>query len=260
MLTAEQCRSWKKNQSYKMAGLIIPSVPSDPVSMPIETGNSGSADGEYRDCSVCKFATRQSIENCPECDVKLHTETELRKSGSLMVAMGGVMALMMVGVIAGLVGLLVSICHKRSYRHQAGGSTKSCLLCHDGHRLRGRHTGVWRGQYYCRPAPARNWTTRPPHNEDRNVDIDRLACRDGPDTVRARLMARVSLTPGTQQPSAVVGVLSDLTKAVIILVGKIWDEITRGTSIASKHSALFNKGVTTPTLIQHGEADVRVPI
>jgi hypothetical protein len=90
-----------------MAGLIIPSVPSDPVSMPIETGNSGSADGEYRDCSVCKFATRQSIENCPECDVKLHTETELRKSGSLMVAMGGVMALMMVGVIAGLVGLLV---------------------------------------------------------------------------------------------------------------------------------------------------------
>jgi|CXWL01.1.fsa_nt_gi dipeptidyl aminopeptidase/acylaminoacyl peptidase len=31
--------------------------------------------------------------------------------------------------------------------------------------------------------------------------------------------------------------------------------------VYSKHSAMFNiKGVTTPTLIQHGEADVRVPI
>ena len=31
--------------------------------------------------------------------------------------------------------------------------------------------------------------------------------------------------------------------------------------VYSKHSAMFNiKGVTTPTLVQHGEADVRVPI
>ena len=32
-------------------------------------------------------------------------------------------------------------------------------------------------------------------------------------------------------------------------------------AIYAKHSAMFNiKGVTTPTLVQHGEADVRVPI
>ena len=32
-------------------------------------------------------------------------------------------------------------------------------------------------------------------------------------------------------------------------------------TFTAKHSAMFNiKGVTTPTLIQHGEADIRVPI
>ncbi len=39
--------------------------------------------------------------------------------------------------------------------------------------------------------------------------------------------------------------------------GHAWDL----PDVYSKHSAMFNiKGVTTPTLIQHGEADVRVPI
>jgi dipeptidyl aminopeptidase/acylaminoacyl peptidase len=39
--------------------------------------------------------------------------------------------------------------------------------------------------------------------------------------------------------------------------GEFWDVFDRWRS----HSAMFNvKGVTTPTLIQHGEADVRVPI
>jgi dipeptidyl aminopeptidase/acylaminoacyl peptidase len=39
--------------------------------------------------------------------------------------------------------------------------------------------------------------------------------------------------------------------------GEYWDVFDRWRS----HSAMFNvKGVTTPTLIQHGEADVRVPI
>lgn len=39
--------------------------------------------------------------------------------------------------------------------------------------------------------------------------------------------------------------------------GEFWDN----PDIYRKHSAMFNiKGVTTPTLIQHGEADVRVPI
>jgi dipeptidyl aminopeptidase/acylaminoacyl peptidase len=39
--------------------------------------------------------------------------------------------------------------------------------------------------------------------------------------------------------------------------GQSWDDL----EMYKKHSAMFNvKGVTTPTLIQHGEADVRVPI
>lgn len=39
--------------------------------------------------------------------------------------------------------------------------------------------------------------------------------------------------------------------------GQSWENI----AIYQKHSPMFNvKGVTTPTLIQHGEADVRVPI
>lgn len=39
--------------------------------------------------------------------------------------------------------------------------------------------------------------------------------------------------------------------------GQSWDDI----EMYKKHSAMFNvKGVTTPTMIQHGEADVRVPI
>ncbi len=39
--------------------------------------------------------------------------------------------------------------------------------------------------------------------------------------------------------------------------GQFWDNI----EIYKAHSAMFNvKGVTTPTLIQHGEADIRVPI
>ncbi len=39
--------------------------------------------------------------------------------------------------------------------------------------------------------------------------------------------------------------------------GQAWEN----TEIYQKHSPMFNvKGVTTPTLIQHGEADVRVPI
>ncbi len=39
--------------------------------------------------------------------------------------------------------------------------------------------------------------------------------------------------------------------------GEFWDN----PDVYRKHSAMFNiKGVTTPTLIQHGEADVRVPI
>ncbi len=39
--------------------------------------------------------------------------------------------------------------------------------------------------------------------------------------------------------------------------GQSWDDI----EMYKKHSAMFNvKGVTTPTIIQHGEADVRVPI
>ena len=39
--------------------------------------------------------------------------------------------------------------------------------------------------------------------------------------------------------------------------GQYWE----APELYSKHSAMFNiKGVTTPTLIQHGEADVRVPI
>lgn len=39
--------------------------------------------------------------------------------------------------------------------------------------------------------------------------------------------------------------------------GNQWDN----PEIYAKHSAMFNiKGVTTPTLIQHGEADIRVPI
>ncbi len=38
---------------------------------------------------------------------------------------------------------------------------------------------------------------------------------------------------------------------------EFWDD----PAIYAKHSAMFNiKGVTTPTLVQHGEADVRVPI
>lgn len=39
--------------------------------------------------------------------------------------------------------------------------------------------------------------------------------------------------------------------------GQAWDN----PEVYSKHSAMFNiKGVTTPTMIQHGESDVRVPI
>src|ERR1044071_7748471 len=39
--------------------------------------------------------------------------------------------------------------------------------------------------------------------------------------------------------------------------GEFWSD----PAIYAKHSAMFNiKGVSTPTLIQHGEADVRVPI
>ncbi|MGD9561765.1 MAG: prolyl oligopeptidase family serine peptidase [Pyrinomonadaceae bacterium] len=39
--------------------------------------------------------------------------------------------------------------------------------------------------------------------------------------------------------------------------GEFWDH----PDVYAKHSAMFNiKGVTTPTMIQHGEADVRVPI
>jgi dipeptidyl aminopeptidase/acylaminoacyl peptidase len=39
--------------------------------------------------------------------------------------------------------------------------------------------------------------------------------------------------------------------------GEFWEN----PEIYAKHSAMFNiKGVTTPTLVQHGEADVRVPI
>lgn len=39
--------------------------------------------------------------------------------------------------------------------------------------------------------------------------------------------------------------------------GQYWD----APDIYAKHSAMFNiKGVTTPTLVQHGEADLRVPI
>ena len=39
--------------------------------------------------------------------------------------------------------------------------------------------------------------------------------------------------------------------------GQVWED----PDIYYKHSAMFNiKGVTTPTLIQHGDADVRVPI
>jgi dipeptidyl aminopeptidase/acylaminoacyl peptidase len=39
--------------------------------------------------------------------------------------------------------------------------------------------------------------------------------------------------------------------------GQSWENI----EIYQKHSPMFNvKGVTTPTLIQHGEADIRVPI
>ena len=39
--------------------------------------------------------------------------------------------------------------------------------------------------------------------------------------------------------------------------GESWDN----PEIYAKHSAMFNiKGVTTPTLVQHGEADIRVPI
>ena len=39
--------------------------------------------------------------------------------------------------------------------------------------------------------------------------------------------------------------------------GQFWE----APEVYAKHSAMFNiKGVTTPTLIQHGEADVRVPI
>ena len=39
--------------------------------------------------------------------------------------------------------------------------------------------------------------------------------------------------------------------------GEFWE----APDVYAKHSAMFNiKGVTTPTLIQHGEADVRVPI
>jgi dipeptidyl aminopeptidase/acylaminoacyl peptidase len=39
--------------------------------------------------------------------------------------------------------------------------------------------------------------------------------------------------------------------------GQSWDDI----EIYKKHSAMFNvKGATTPTMIQHGEADIRVPI
>jgi dipeptidyl aminopeptidase/acylaminoacyl peptidase len=39
--------------------------------------------------------------------------------------------------------------------------------------------------------------------------------------------------------------------------GQSWDNI----EIYQAHSAMFNvKGVSTPTIIQHGEADVRVPI
>src|SRR5262249_10840249 len=41
------------------------------------------------------------------------------------------------------------------------------------------------------------------------------------------------------------------------LGGEPWDDL----DIYRKHSAMFNvKGVTTPTLIQHGEKDERVPI
>ena len=39
--------------------------------------------------------------------------------------------------------------------------------------------------------------------------------------------------------------------------GNYWDD----PAIYAKHSAMFNiKGVSTPTLVQHGEADIRVPI
>ncbi len=39
--------------------------------------------------------------------------------------------------------------------------------------------------------------------------------------------------------------------------GQAWENV----EIYQKHSPMFNvKGVTTPTLIQHGEADIRVPI
>jgi dipeptidyl aminopeptidase/acylaminoacyl peptidase len=39
--------------------------------------------------------------------------------------------------------------------------------------------------------------------------------------------------------------------------GQSWDDV----EIYKKHSAMFNvKGVSTPTLIQHGDADIRVPI
>ena len=39
--------------------------------------------------------------------------------------------------------------------------------------------------------------------------------------------------------------------------GEFWEN----PEVYAKHSAMFNiKGVTTPTLVQHGEADIRVPI
>jgi hypothetical protein len=62
--------------------------------------------GEYRSCGTCRFSTYEAVEKCPQCDVKLQTETELRRHGSLMVALGGVLVVMMTGVIAGLAGLL----------------------------------------------------------------------------------------------------------------------------------------------------------
>jgi dipeptidyl aminopeptidase/acylaminoacyl peptidase len=43
----------------------------------------------------------------------------------------------------------------------------------------------------------------------------------------------------------------------VYFVGHFWEAPV----VYEKHSAIFKiKGATTPTLIQHGEADVRVPI
>lgn len=56
----------------------------------------------YRDCPECHFSTMQDAAECPKCGAPLQDEKEIRKQGSLYVAMGFLLSLMTGGIAIGL--------------------------------------------------------------------------------------------------------------------------------------------------------------